>query len=130
MRDIKQAGLLISLAKTDLKALEGMTSSDIFAEEIFGFHAQQAIEKTLKAWLALIGCEYPLTHNISVLLETLRTSGVDINDYLSFSEYSIFAVKLRYETVEIDEEPLDRLRVIQQVQGIVKKVEEMLEEPE
>lgn len=55
---------------------------------------------------------------------------MDINDYLSFSEYSIFAVKLRYETVEIDEEPLDRFRVIQQVQGIVKKVEEMLEEPE
>ena len=24
----------------------------VFADEIFGFHAQQAIEKSLKAWLA------------------------------------------------------------------------------
>lgn len=59
MKDIKQASLLISLAKNDLKALQGMISSDIFSEEIFGFHAQQATEKALKAWLALIGCEYP-----------------------------------------------------------------------
>ena len=32
-----------------------MRDVDIFADEIFGFHAQQAAEKLLKAWLALLG---------------------------------------------------------------------------
>jgi HEPN domain-containing protein len=50
---------LLALAKRDLRALEGMTDSAIFAEEIFGFHAQQCVEKCLKALLATHGDEYP-----------------------------------------------------------------------
>ncbi|WP_372703813.1 hypothetical protein [Candidatus Accumulibacter contiguus] len=32
-----------------------MIDNPLFADEIFGFHAQQAIEKALKAWLATAG---------------------------------------------------------------------------
>lgn len=56
--------LLLTMARKDLKALSGMTDADIFAEEIFGFHAQQAIEKALKAWLTWLDVEYPRTHMI------------------------------------------------------------------
>jgi HEPN domain-containing protein len=41
--------LLLS-AEKDLKAIKNMTDPDLFADEIFGFHAQQAVEKILKAW--------------------------------------------------------------------------------
>lgn len=37
----------------DLRALQGMSDPDVFADEVFGFHAQQAAEKALKAWLAV-----------------------------------------------------------------------------
>jgi HEPN domain-containing protein len=29
-----------------------MADSPLFADEIFGFHTQQAVEKALKAWLS------------------------------------------------------------------------------
>ena len=42
-----------TMAGKDLAALRGMLDSTLFADEIFVFHAQQAVEKSLKAWIAL-----------------------------------------------------------------------------
>jgi hypothetical protein len=49
-------GLLLMAGK-DFDAMRGMVGCPLFADEIFGFHAQQAIEKALKAWLAARGIE-------------------------------------------------------------------------
>jgi HEPN domain-containing protein len=62
MAERDEAQRLLAAAQKDLRALRGMTDADTFADEIFGFHAQQAVEKALKAWLALLGEEYPRTH--------------------------------------------------------------------
>ena len=45
MPDIKQAAAMLRIAQRDLAALQGMADAAVFADEIFGFHAQQAIEK-------------------------------------------------------------------------------------
>lgn len=42
---------LLRLARRDFDALLGMQGSALFADAIFAFHAQQAVEKALKAWL-------------------------------------------------------------------------------
>lgn len=42
MSDIEQAKSLLRLAQRDFNALLGMEHSSLFADEIFGFHAQQA----------------------------------------------------------------------------------------
>jgi len=52
MSDLKEARTLFEAAERDLLALRGMRDSTVFTDEIFGFHAQQAAEKLLKAWLA------------------------------------------------------------------------------
>ena len=54
MNDLEHAKLLLSMAKKDLKALEGMEDAQVFEDEIFGFHTQQAAEKALKSWLSAI----------------------------------------------------------------------------
>ena len=59
MSDLDLARLMQTKANGDLSALRGMKNKTIFIEEIFGFHAQQAIEKSLKAWLALLGVDFP-----------------------------------------------------------------------
>jgi len=51
MPDLEHANSLLRMAHKDFNALLGMLGNDLFADEIFGFHVQQAVEKTLKAWL-------------------------------------------------------------------------------
>ena len=68
MSDIKQAQAMLRMAHRDLNALRGMQNAEVFADEIFGFHVQQAVEKSLKAWMCTVGITYPFTHQISRLL--------------------------------------------------------------
>jgi hypothetical protein len=49
MKDLDQAGSLLSMAEKDYRALCGMENPTVFSAEIFGFHVQQAAEKVLKA---------------------------------------------------------------------------------
>ena len=55
MRDPEQAVALMNAAESDLSALRGMRSNTDFADEIFGFHAQQAAEKSFKALAGFSG---------------------------------------------------------------------------
>ena len=59
MNERENAAALLAMAEKDLRALSGMKDPEVFAEEVFGFHAQQAAEKALKAWIAALGQEYP-----------------------------------------------------------------------
>jgi hypothetical protein len=72
MRALDYAAGLLVMARKDFDALRGMVGNPLFADEIFGFHAQQAIEKMLKAWLAARGIAFPLTHDLSRLFELLE----------------------------------------------------------
>jgi len=114
--------LLLTMARKDLKALSGMTDADIFAEEIFGFHAQQAIEKALKAWLAWLDVEYPRTHDLSLLLSLLQAREADVAPFGELIEYTPYAVQLRYEAFDALAEPLDRLETIRRVCQVVEHV--------
>ena len=48
MNDIDLARLMQTKAKQDLSALRGMMDKTIFAEEIFGFHANKLSKNHLK----------------------------------------------------------------------------------
>lgn len=78
MRDREHARIMLEAARKDLRALEGMRDAEIFADEIFGFHAQQAVEKGLKAWFSLLGVNYPRIHDIEELLTMLESQGTSI----------------------------------------------------
>ncbi|MCL5271298.1 MAG: hypothetical protein M1457_12290 [bacterium] len=43
-----EARQLLAAAAKDRRALGGMADAAVFADEVFGFHAQQAAEKGLK----------------------------------------------------------------------------------
>lgn len=97
MSDDKQARELLRAAGRDISALRGMNDPDVFANEIFGFHTQQAAEKLLKAWLALLGEVYPLTHNLELLLSILQDRGAEIEEWKQLVEYTPYAGRIRYE---------------------------------
>jgi HEPN domain-containing protein len=95
---------------------------------VLGFHAQQAVEKALKAVLTMRGIEFPRTHNLSMLLELLRRAGVPLppagDDLVRLIP---FGVALRYEdAVSSDEAELDRKWALDAVSGTLLWAKDVL----
>jgi len=128
MKDYKFANVLLTAAKRDFKALSNMIDQNIFEDEIFGFHAQQAIEKALKALLSISGIKYSKTHSLDDLLGLLKDNGVSIND--GFEELTFltdYAVSFRYDSIDYFEEKLNRSLIINQIDYLLKYVTEIIE---
>ncbi len=78
MNALERACGLLGMARKDFDALRGMVGNPLFADKIFGFHAQQSVEKSLKAWRAALSLSLPQTHDLSRLLDLLEESGADV----------------------------------------------------
>jgi HEPN domain-containing protein len=126
MKETDLARSLLSSAEKDLNAIRNMTDADSFADEIFGFHAKQAVEKTLKAWIAPFGGEYPFIHDLDALLNALEKLGADVDALRDLVELNAFAVQFRYEALESPDEPLDRGSVTIEAMTLFRKVSALL----
>jgi len=126
MRRIEEAKRMLDMAFKDIKALEGMHDVETFDETIFGFHAQQAIEKAIKSWLTYLNKEYPKTHDISLLLNLLEEQGMDCSDLLDLVEFNAFAVQFRYEAFDLTEEILNRQETICRVRKLLSHVKQLI----
>jgi HEPN domain-containing protein len=127
MSGIEDALEILTIAEHDLKALKGMTDSEVFVDEIFGFHARQAVEKSLKAWISALGGVYPFIHDLSALITVLEKLGCDVSDLWDFTELNVFAVQFRYANILTPEEPLDRQAIIGKVHKVFERVRELAE---
>ncbi len=130
MKDLEQARELTDAAERDLSALHGMGDANVFADEIFGFHVQQAAEKLFKAWLALRGETYPLSHDLAALLDMLSTREADVVRFDKLVDYTRYAVRLRYASVDPGACPLDRSLAIELVEALHRTVRSRLTEEE
>ncbi|MDH3404787.1 MAG: HEPN domain-containing protein [Acidobacteriota bacterium] len=54
-----------------------------FIARVVGFHARQAAEKLLEAWLTSLGTSYPPTHDLSLLLYKLEEAGAEVADLVT-----------------------------------------------
>ena len=95
-------------------------------DEAVGFHAQQAIEKWLKAVLALRDSKVERIHDLGRLLELIGKANVDPPPGATrLDELTIYAVPMRYADL-LDAEPLDRVSVGDWVDGVGKWAAEQL----
>jgi HEPN domain-containing protein len=61
------------------------------------FHAQQAVEKSMKAVLACRSIEFPFSHDLSLLLDVLRKSNLPLPpDAEDLDRLSPFGTLMRY----------------------------------
>ena len=120
MSDVKCARAMLQAAERDLLTLRGMTAG--VPEESFGFHVQQAAEKSFKAWLALRGATYPLTHNLELLLDRLVAQGVATQPFEKLIGYTPYAVEFRYEGIGSSTEVIDREGVLTLVEALLGRV--------
>lgn len=128
MSDRKLAGELLRAAERDLSALRAMGDAEAFADEIFGFHVQQAAEKSLKVWIALLGDIYPTTHSLARLLAVLKTRDADAARFEDLTAYTPFAVTLRYADASPDVAPFDRGEALGRIEALVARVRRLMDE--
>lgn len=64
-------------ARSDLKLARLGMGQDVLPEQIC-FHAQQAVEKSLKAVLLFRRIDFPFTHDLEELIETFEHAGVEL----------------------------------------------------
>ncbi len=124
MSEHELAAKLIDLARRDLRAAEVLCDEPEVGDGIVGFHAQQAAEKILKAWMTLLGIAYPRTHDLSLLLLKLEEAGANVTDLWELLDLNPFAVQLRYDI--LDDEPLDHEVTLERISSLLDRVERLL----
>lgn len=109
----RQIQLMLEKVAQDEYVLDKFLTDDDAPIEIFGFHAQQAAEKLLKAILAAAGADYPRTHRLTELIDLIRSRGIQLPDTFEDVRYlTPFAVDFRYDIVpEEPEDPLDKVQI-------------------
>jgi hypothetical protein len=110
MNALDQARQMLVMAAKDIKAMKSLLSPESADDEIFGFHAQQAVEKSLKAWIVAAGGNYGFVHDIHV-----RELGCDINRFKGLLLLNVYAVRLRYEPLDMPTNTLDRYDLLGKV---------------
>jgi HEPN domain-containing protein len=120
------AALYSRKAKNDATAAREFSANSEISDEIIGFHAQQAIEKWLKAVMANLGLPQQRTHDIDQLSRLLEEHGVELPAPRSrLAELTDFAVPLRYEDL-LDAEPLDRRATITLIDEVAEWAKDQL----
>lgn len=120
------AALLVRKAQEDAVALRELASNPEIADGIVGFHAQQAIEKWLKAVMAARGIGQARIHDIGRLLQLLDKDGAELPAIADrLDEFTIYAVPLRYNEL-LDAEPLDRDATVHLVEAVGRWADSLL----
>lgn len=104
----EHARALLARARDDLYVVRRLGGEPDAPGWVLGFHAQQGVEKALKAVLSGLGVEYPRTHNLVMLVELLRVASCPLPpDAQDFGLLVPFGVVLRYEEFFDDEPPVN-----------------------
>ena len=100
---IEEAWRALRLADRDIKVFDILVDESEAHLSIVLFHAQQALEKSLKAVLFSRQIEFRRTHDLTELTQLLRQGGIETpvaDDILE--RLNPFAVTFRYDDMDID----------------------------
>ncbi len=118
----EQARVLALKAEHDMEFAELGLENNAALDGVC-FHLQQAAEKLLKALLCVQDQEYPLTHNIQVLVDLALPNCPELEPLRKpLAALSPYAV-MRYDDIYPDrEEALAARQVVQDLRAAVHKV--------
>jgi len=112
------AEMLLAAAREDAKALHALLSIPEISDAIIGFHAQQAVEKSLKAVLSANGIAFRRTHDIAELLDIMADQHLPAPPFAeTLDELNPFAVEARYGLVNPGQ--LDRSRTARLINAVL-----------
>ena len=112
-------------ADQDMKAAEALATLENPLRSVACFHAQQAVEKYLKAYLTSKQVEFPRTHNIRELISIIKSIHTELADKLMPAAIlSPYGVEIRYpgDVIEpSDEEMREALKLAKSVCNLLNK---------
>jgi HEPN domain-containing protein len=89
-------------AKNDLLDADNNLAADKVPYDTVCFHCQQAAEKLLKGFLVAQGCEYPITHNLFLILDkVIEYDGLAESLRETLALLNPYAVEIRYPGDEL-----------------------------
>ena len=98
-------------------------------QEDIGFHAQQAIENALKAWISALDDEYRNIHDLADLAAIIRRHPAELDTSAGEALFWLtsYAVEYRYEGARVKLDDLQGLleRVNDLVEGIAARIREL-----
>ena len=117
MTPAEDARLLLRLVERHLGSLRGTLNPAVFADEDWGFLAQQTLEKALKALLVIHNQEPPRSQSLQRLLQELEACGESVLLAPELLELDDFAVLARYDA---DPTPLpaERSRLLELLEDL------------
>lgn len=90
-------GDLLTLAREDLVAAEALDKDERVSDSPVGFHAQQAVEKALKAVIANRALDFPFTHDLGLLMQLCEDAGFELPAELAEADrLTPYAAAIRY----------------------------------
>lgn len=112
------AQFLLDAARQDQRACMLLSTGAGIGDAVVGFHAQQAVEKSLKAVLSAHAVEIRRTHDLLTLLDLLQDNGLPAPPAADWvDELNPYAVEARYGMVE--PAGLDRQHAVRVVQDVM-----------
>lgn len=115
---IDLARKFMSLAYRDLEVFLLLARVESISDESVGFHAQQVVEKCLKAVLAYHRVEVRKTHDLGKLIDMLGKNSLSSPPDLDILEtLTPYAVLLRYDFLESCQ--LDRVRIAAHLERVI-----------
>jgi len=132
MRRGKHVERMLAKAAQDEYVLDRLLPDETAPDEVFGFHAQQAVEKLLKAALSAAGVRYPRTHRIAELLDLLEAAEMRAPPpFDELRRLTPFAVAFRYDVgPEDDEAALDKPGIRRSIVDLRQWVEQIIAAPD
>lgn len=116
---------LLQKAEIDLKTIENLIEHDDSPAESICFHAQQAVEKYLKAYLQFLEIKYNPSHDLDYLIRLIIIKDADFECFYDIAEeLTPYAVVIRYENDTDEYSAEDALRAYK----IAKQIKETIKQ--
>jgi HEPN domain-containing protein len=118
--------ILLKKAEEDATAVREFAGNPEIGDSIIGFHAQQAVEKWLKAVTAASGVRHSTIHDIDRLIEIVEATGVEVPlDRDRLAVLTQYAVPFRYDEL-LDAESLEREVLVALVDEVARWVADQI----
>lgn len=93
---------MLRKATEDLAVVRALVDNESIADDVIGFHAQQAVEKAIKAVLVVHGVAFRRAHDLDYLLQVAEEGAVEIPAHVAAARWlTPWAAEFRYDEPQI-----------------------------